>query len=265
VGNKKWISRPTRAVALIAVGAAGAGAAVALASVPDSGGVIHACVTTGQNGTPVTTGANVRIIDPSAGQSCTSAAGAPATEESVTWNSVGPQGPSGPAGPQGPSGPAGADGHTITINGETFTISGLKAIGTVESAPPVLQANPKGPTIGVLTLGSGPRSTVFKVLGWSVGVTGGAGSSGSGRHAGGELQVTKVIDKSSPVLLKACVSGKHFQAATLTLRKSGTTYLMVKLTDALISSYSETSTSSKPTETLSLSYSKIQYQYTQQK
>jgi hypothetical protein len=36
IGN--WIGKPTRAVALIAAGAAGAGAAVAVASVPDSGG-----------------------------------------------------------------------------------------------------------------------------------------------------------------------------------------------------------------------------------
>ena len=125
-----------RAVALIAAGAVGAGAAVAIASVPDSGGVIHACVTTGANGAPVTSGANVQIIDPSAGQSCAGTVGA-AGEEPVTWNSTGPQGP---PGPQGPSGPAGADGHTITINGATFSISGLKATGTVANPLPALQA-----------------------------------------------------------------------------------------------------------------------------
>ena len=81
-----------------------------------------------------------------------------------------------------------------------------------------------------------------------------------------ELQVTRVTDKSSPVLFQLCVTGKHIKTATLAVRKAGgSPYLKVKLTDAVISAYSETSTPSKPTETLSLSYNKIEYQYSQQK
>jgi hypothetical protein len=266
IGN--WIGKPTRAVALIAAGAAGAGAAVAVASVPDSGGVIHACVTTSPNGgAPVTTGPNVQIIDPSQGQSCTSAPGAPVTEESVTWNSAGQPGAPGPVGPQGPSGasgPAGADGHTITINGETFTISGLKATGTIASVLPPVAANPKGRSVGQLTLGSGRSATTFNVLGW--GATGGAPATAGGadRPATGELVITKLVDKSSPTLLKACATGKHFHRAYLTLRKAGENPLEVTLTDALISSYSETGTSSTPTESFTLTFSKIKYTYKQQ-
>ena len=189
------------------------------------------------------TGPNVQIIDPSQGQSCTSAPGAPATEESITWNSAGQPGAPGPVGPQGPGGPAGAAGpsgpagHTITINGETFTISGLKATGTVANVLPPPAANPKGRSVGQLTLGSGRRATTFNVLGW--GATGGARATAgrAGRPATGELLITKLVDKSSPNLLKACASGKHFHRAYLTLRKAGENPLEVTLTDALISSY----------------------------
>ena len=102
------------------------------------------------------------------------------------------------------------------------------------------------------------------MLGW--GATGGARATAgrAGRPATGELLITKLVDKSSPTLLKACATGKHFHRAYLTLRKAGENPLEVTLTDALISSYSETGTTSTPTETLSLTFTKIQYTYKQQ-
>jgi hypothetical protein len=81
-----------------------AGGTVAYASVPDPGGVIHACYKTPvpAHGTPL------NVID-TAGGSCGSGTTA------ITWNQQGPQGPAGPAGPQGPqgaTGPAGPQGDT---------------------------------------------------------------------------------------------------------------------------------------------------------
>lgn len=266
MGTGYWISRPTRAVALIAAGAIGAGAAVAVASVPDSSGVIHACVTTDGNGVPITSGSNVRIIDPGAGQTCNSAVGAAPAAESVTWNSAGQQGPVGPQGPAGPTGPAGADGHTITLNGETFTISGLKRTGTVGNVLPTAPANPSGRSVGELALGSGRGATTFDVLGWSVAAASGTSSTAAGKKTTSELQITKLVDKSSASLFKLCVTGKHIKLVTLTVRKAGgVSQLTVKLTNVVISAYAETSSSSKPTETLSLNFTKIQYAYPQQK
>jgi len=75
---------------------------VAYAAIPDSSGVIHGCYT---NKVGV-----LRVIDPSAGQSCTS------LETPIQWSQKGPKGEAGPAGPAGPKGdkgdpgPAGADG-----------------------------------------------------------------------------------------------------------------------------------------------------------
>jgi hypothetical protein len=94
---------------LIAAGVAGGLAAaggIAAASVPDEGGVIHACydASSGQ----------VRIVDPVSG----GPKGCGKNEIAVDWNQqgrqgdAGPQGPAGPPGPVGPTGPGGPAGPT---------------------------------------------------------------------------------------------------------------------------------------------------------
>lgn len=72
---------------------------IALASIPDSSGVIHGCVKNGTTGQR-----EVRVIDTAFTTTCSSGW----TE--VTWNQTGPAGPTGATGPQGPAGPAGATG-----------------------------------------------------------------------------------------------------------------------------------------------------------
>lgn len=67
---------------------AGLSTGIALASIPDSGGVIHACYKTPvpAHGTPLS------VIDSGAGGSC------PNGYVALTWNQAGPQGPAGPPG-----------------------------------------------------------------------------------------------------------------------------------------------------------------------
>ena len=70
-------------------------------------------------------------------------------------------------------------------------------------------------------------------------------SSGGGRSKVSfhDINFTKPIDKSSPALMKASASGKHFPTAVLTCRKAGGSqqeYLVIKLTDVLVSSYRTT-------------------------
>jgi hypothetical protein len=102
------------AAAVVAVAAGGA----AYATIPDSGGVFHACVS--GLGT-------LRLIDPSAGGKCLRG------ETAVQWNQQGPQGLQGiqgPIGPRGPQGPAGTiatldalEGIPCTgVNGKTATV-----------------------------------------------------------------------------------------------------------------------------------------------
>jgi hypothetical protein len=70
---------------------------VALASIPDSNGVIHGCYTTGagsQGQQPGSTGL-LRVIDTGAGQTCKP------VEKAISWNQQGPKGDTGQAGPAG--------------------------------------------------------------------------------------------------------------------------------------------------------------------
>ncbi|HEX5995349.1 MAG TPA: hypothetical protein VFY84_09435, partial [Jiangellales bacterium] len=71
------------------------GAGAALASIPDSGGVIHGCY--GR------TNGKLRVIDTNAGGKCKPG------EVALNWNQTGP------AGPVGPPGPAGAPATAVSI------------------------------------------------------------------------------------------------------------------------------------------------------
>jgi len=90
---------------LVALGGAGllslaACTTLAVATIPDSGGVIHGCY--------MKSGGSLRVID--------SAARCSSNETSLNWTQTGQPGPAGPAGPIGPAGakgdpgPAGATG-----------------------------------------------------------------------------------------------------------------------------------------------------------
>lgn len=82
-----WTAAAGFAVVLAAAG-------IALAAIPDSSGVIHACYQTNKG--------TLRVVE-----SATSCA---ASETSLDWNRTGPQGPQGPQGNPGPQGPQGDPG-----------------------------------------------------------------------------------------------------------------------------------------------------------
>ena len=94
------MTRRSRTGALVAAGALGLGAAIAIASVPDSNGITHACVhTDAASGLPAPS-PNVRVID-SDSQNCTNG-----SEKAVTLG-----GQPGPPGDPGDPGSARATGH----------------------------------------------------------------------------------------------------------------------------------------------------------
>lgn len=138
-------------------------AAPALASIPDASGTYYACR---GNGTGV-----VRLIDPSAGQSCRS------NETAFTMNNIGPTGPAGATGPGGPSGPAGPSGAT-GMTGATGP--------TGPSGGPSGPSGPVGPTgpTGVTgqTGPSGPSGPIGPS--GSSGPTGGTGATGPSGPSG---------------------------------------------------------------------------------
>jgi hypothetical protein len=122
-------------LALISIVVAALGGGVAYATIPDSSGVIHACMLKNLG--------TIRLIDTATGQKCS------ATFETVVdWNErgqqglpgatgpAGPQGPKGdkgdegPQGPEGPAGPAGQPGpgastFTATVASGTDTLVAL--------------------------------------------------------------------------------------------------------------------------------------------
>lgn len=114
----------------------------------------------------------------------------------------------------------------------------------------------------------------IEVLSWNWGVSqGGTAHSGSGAGAGKvsvrDISLVKYVDKASPNLLKWCCSGKHFQKATLVVRKAGGTaleYLKIELKDGLIGSIdlSVGQADDRLTETVRLNFASFKYEYTPQ-
>jgi hypothetical protein len=227
---------PGRAILLIALGAAGGGAALAVANIPDGNGVIHACVLLSDpppGGQPVP-GANLHITE-SSSPSCGS------SEQPISWNVTGPAGGSGPAGPAGPAG-AGGPGTTVNV-----------------ASPPI--RNSAG-TVATLTFGSGRSAIETNLLGFSL-----AGPSASAAKVKAhDLSFTQKVNKASPLLLKACATGKHFPAVKIIARKAGKgqqEFLVIKMQDVIITSVQDTPSGGggkQPQEHVSLNFAKIVFE-----
>ena len=113
----------------------------------------------------------------------------------------------------------------------------------------------------------------IEILSFSMGVSNlGSGDvgtgSGSSRASLSDLSVMKRVDKASPGLFINCCTGKHFDTATLSVRKAGgdapVEYLKYDLTEVYISSVqspARTAAASRP-ESVSLNFSKIELTYT---
>jgi type VI secretion system secreted protein Hcp len=115
------------------------------------------------------------------------------------------------------------------------------------------------------------------VMSWSWGETnpGGAHDGGAGGGAGKvtmqDFHFVTQVSKASPRLLLACASGQHLKSATLTARKAGKAqqeFLRFDFTDLLVSSYQIGASEGSdvlPIDQVSLAFSKIQMEYTEQK
>jgi type VI secretion system secreted protein Hcp len=114
----------------------------------------------------------------------------------------------------------------------------------------------------------------IQLTSFSFGVTNaGTGSSGMGSGSGKaniqDFKFTKLADNASPNLFQACCNGKHFDTATLTVRKAGEDaleYLVYTLSEVFVSSYTTAGQSGGgiAQESGSMNFSKIQVQYTPQ-
>jgi type VI secretion system secreted protein Hcp len=114
----------------------------------------------------------------------------------------------------------------------------------------------------------------IEVLSWSWGMSqAGTTHSGPGGGAGKvnvqDLSFTHYVDKSSPNLMKMCCNGKHFEEATLVVRKAGETpleYMKITMKVGLISSVSTGGSNGEDrlTENVTLNFSEFESVYVPQ-
>jgi type VI secretion system secreted protein Hcp len=99
----------------------------------------------------------------------------------------------------------------------------------------------------------------------------GGGGGGAGKVSMQDFHFVMKVNKSSPKLLLACATGEHIKKATLVCRKAGKEqqeYLKITLSDLLVSSFQtggSEGSSVLPMDQISLNYTKIEYEYKEQK
>ena len=113
------------------------------------------------------------------------------------------------------------------------------------------------------------------VLAWSWGISNSGtthqgGGGGAGKANVQDLSFTKYIDKSTPDLLLATCNGKHYDSATLIVRKAGEKpleYLKITMTEVLITSVSQGGSGGEDrlTENVTLNFASVKLDYVEQK
>jgi type VI secretion system secreted protein Hcp len=96
---------------------------------------------------------------------------------------------------------------------------------------------------------------------------------GSGKISVQDFTFAQVIQKSSPLLVKACATGQHIPNAWLCCRKAGggnqpgQEYLKLHFYDLLVSHYQTGGHPGDvvPTDSISLNFAKMEYSYSPQK
>ncbi len=94
------------------------------------------------------------------------------------------------------------------------------------------------------------------------------GGGGAGKASFADLTITHTLDASSPILSLYCASGEHIKSATLVNRKAGKDqqeYLILKLSDIIVTNVSESAGGDVPHESVSLNYAKLEVEYKPQK
>jgi len=125
------------------------------------------------------------------------------------------------------------------------------------------EASDKGAAGVTVDFGDGP----LEIQAYSFGVdavlgTDGGGGGGAGKTKFQDFHFTKSVDKSSPVLFLSCANGKHYAQVTIQARKAGKgqqEFLIVKMSDVLITSVLVSSGGDFPTESISLNYARIEF------
>ena len=115
----------------------------------------------------------------------------------------------------------------------------------------------------------------IEVLSWSWGVshagaTNQGGGGGAGKASFHDFTFSHHVDRASPLLMRACATGEHVKDATITVRKAGKSqqeYLVVKMTDVLVTSVSlgVGGDGDSSVESVGLAFAKVDLEYKPQK
>ena len=88
------------------------------------------------------------------------------------------------------------------------------------------------------------------------------GGGGAGKVTVSDLSFMHKLDSASPQLMEHCVTGKHIEEGTITVRKAGekpVEYLKIKLTDVLVSSaQSGAGGATDPVESVTLNFTRFE-------
>lgn len=121
----------------------------------------------------------------------------------------------------------------------------------------------------------GKHKEWIDLLSWSWGVSQSANThlaKGGGRAQAsvGDLSLVKHVDKATPDLMKACLTGKHFPWVKLACTKAGGDenfdFVKIQMDDVVISSVSTGGHGGEDsmTESVSLNFAKVSYTYAEQ-
>src|SRR5215471_12513623 len=116
----------------------------------------------------------------------------------------------------------------------------------------------------------------IQIESWSFGASQGGtmaygGGGGAGKVSMQDFHFVMKVNKASPKLFLACADGEHIKKAVLTCRKAGKEqqeFLKVTMSDLLVSSFQTGGSGQSdivPTDQISLNYSKIEFEYKEQK
>ncbi len=274
-------SRKPLMVVLPTVAALGAGAAVAVGSIPSSDGTITGCYQTidqSTDGNPATPYGTLRVIDPSnttatnpQDNSCESG-----TEQTVTWNQQGPRGQQGPPGQNGAQGTQGAQGEkgargpageSGSVGGESspsselfLSLTGVNNGKPLPGASPNDSKNPAEIPLQAFSINTAASSTI--------------GSSSTGAGAGkvnlATFEVVKRVDNTSPALFADLVKGGRVKEAIITVdrREAGGKLAKVaeyKLDTVFIKGINDSGSGNSTQETITGEYASIGFGVSTQK
>ena len=97
----------------------------------------------------------------------------------------------------------------------------------------------------------------------------GTGGSGAGKVDLADLNIMKVVDKSTTPLFKALVTGTHIKTGVLTAVKTGAgkggkPFITISLKELFVTSLQISASSEIPTASVSFSYNEVKHEYSTQ-